>query len=131
MPLRKLNAQYRMHASWYVKKYFFERGKAESTYRSNLVCLICFVWLWERPRDVLKENVNVHGIMQMAVSTDSWPISNVSAESRSARNTTSTALSVRNIGSISGNPALSSICWNIRITNIYLGLLISDLASIL
>jgi len=43
-------------------------GKAEGTYRSNLGYLICFVWLWERPRAVLKENVGVHGIMQTAVT---------------------------------------------------------------
>jgi hypothetical protein len=46
---------------------FCGRGKAEGTYRSNLGYLICFVWLWEHPRDVLKENVGVHGIMQTAV----------------------------------------------------------------
>ena len=37
--------------------FFCGRGKAEGTYRSNLSYLICFVWLWERPRDALKENV--------------------------------------------------------------------------
>ena len=41
---------------------------AETTYRANAGYLICFIWLWERPRDVLKKNVGVHGIMQRAVS---------------------------------------------------------------
>lgn len=42
------------------------RGRQKVLSGQNPGRLICFVWLWERSRHVLKENVGVHGIMQTA-----------------------------------------------------------------
>jgi len=58
---------------------------AESTYRSNAGYLICFIWLWECPRDVLKENVGVHGIMQRAVTVHYRPLRFLGSEDGAER----------------------------------------------